>query len=265
VNWIVQVIKSTIGRKLIAGLTGLGLVGFIVGHMLGNLNLFVGQTAMHEYAEALHHISVLEHYRLLWLIEIGLAGMFIAHIATVVSLILDNRKARGNGKYAVNASKRDERMSAIASKTMAFSGIFLLVFLIIHLIQFRLQREAIEGTCGSIGGVIVDTLQNPLWAAMYALGSVLVAWHIFHGIGSAARSLGINHRKYTPAITGLGAVVALIVGLGFTAMPLTIAAGVVDKEGFRMGGRDEAACIPFDEDEEHEDEEHEDEESAADH
>lgn len=255
-NWIVQVIKSTIGRKLIAGLTGLGLVGFIVGHMLGNLNLFVGQTAMHEYAEALHHISVLEHYRLLWLIELGLAGMFIAHIVTVVSLVLDNRRARGAGKYAVAASKRDERMSAIASKTMAFSGIFLLVFLVIHILQFRLQRETIEHSCGSIGGAIVDMLQNPLWAAFYALGSVLVAWHIFHGFGSAARSLGINHRKYTPAITTLGAVIALVVGLGFTAMPLTIAARVVDKEGFRTGGRPEAECIQFEDEYEHEDEDH---------
>lgn len=243
-NWILQVIKSTIGRKLIAGITGLGLVGFVIGHMVGNLNVFKSSGAMHEYAEALHHLAVLEHYKILWVIELGLLGMFVAHIAAVVSLILDNRRARGAGKYAVSASKRDERVSSLASRTMAVSGLVLLAFLVIHIVHFRLKRAMIETQACGIGGEVVDLLSNPLWAAFYALGSVLVAWHIFHGIQSSAMSLGVNHRKYTPAITTVGTVIALVVGVGFTSIPIAIAARLVDNGGIRVG-RDTMNCEEY--------------------
>ena len=241
-NWIVQFVRSTIGRKWIAGLTGLGLVGFALVHMVGNLNMFKGAAAMHEYAEALHHIAVLEHYRLLWIAEIGLAGMFLVHVVVVMSLILENRKARGPQRYAVTASKRTNRVETIASKTMAFSGIVLLTFLVVHIWQFRVKRSIIEHSAGGIGAEVVDVLSNPAWGALYSVAGVLVGWHIFHGVQSATRSFGLNHPKYSPIVRTLGFVVSIVVGVGFTALSVATMVGIVNECGL-ASSRDVTACI----------------------
>ncbi len=241
-NWIVQFLRSTIGRKWIAGLTGLGLVGFALVHMAGNLNMFKGAAAMHEYAEALHHIAVLEHYRLLWIAELGLAGMFVVHIAVVVSLILENRKARGPQRYAVSASKRTNRLEALASKTMAFSGIVLLTFLVVHIWQFRLKRAVIEHSVGGIGAEVVDVLSNPVWGVLYSVAGVLVGWHIFHGVQSATRSFGLNHPKYSPLVRTLGFGLSIIIGVGFTALSVATMVGIVNECGL-ASSRDVSECI----------------------
>ena len=241
-NWIVQFLRSTIGRKWIAGLTGLGLVGFAFVHMAGNLNLLKGAGAMHEYAEALHDIAVLEHYRLLWIAELGLAGMFLVHIAVVVSLILENRKARGPQRYAVSASKRTNRLEALASKTMAFSGIVLLTFLVVHIWQFRFKRSIIEHSVGGIGAEVVNVLSNPVWGILYSVAGVLVGWHIFHGVQSATRSFGLNHPKYSPLVRILGFGLSIIIGVGFTAVSVATMVGVVNECGL-ASARDVSACI----------------------
>lgn len=241
-NWIVQFLRSTIGRKWIAGLTGLGLVGFAFVHMAGNLNLLKGAGAMHEYAEALHHISVLEHYRLLWIAELGLAAMFLVHIGVVVSLILENRKARGPQRYAVNASKRSNRLEALASKTMAFSGLVLLTFLVVHIWQFRFKRAIIEHSMGGIGHEVVNVLSNPVWGMLYAVAGVLVGWHIFHGVQSATRSFGLNHPKYSPLVRTLGLGLSIVVGVGFTAVSVATMVGIVNECGL-ASARQVGECI----------------------
>ena len=241
-NWIVQFVRSTIGRKWIAGLTGLGLVGFALVHMAGNLNMFKNAAAMHEYAEALHHISLLEHYRLLWIAELGLAGMFFAHIATVMSLVLENRKARGPQRYAVNASKRTNRLETLASKTMTLSGLILLTFLVVHIWQFRLKRSIIEHSAGGIGAEVVEVLSNPAWGVLYSVAGVLVGWHIFHGVQSATRSFGLNHLKYSPIVRTMGLVVSIVVGVGFTALSVSTMVGVVNECGL-ASSRAVAECV----------------------
>ncbi len=228
-SWLTRTVQSSIGRKLLVGLSGLGLVGFLIAHLAGNLNMYLGASAMNAYAEKLHHIPGFP------LIELGLLVMFVVHIGLVIGLIVSNRNARGT-RYAVNGSKRDDRLRALASRAMAFTGVFVLVFIVVHLAQLRLRRGQYDELSEfGVGGVMVDTLSNPGVAALYIIGSLLVGFHIFHGFSSAARSIGVNHPKYTPLIAKLGMVIGIGLGVGFASLPIGVMAGFIDVSGSPIG------------------------------
>ena len=188
-----------VGRKFFVGVTGLGLVGFLVGHLTGNMHMLQGAERMNEYADFLHHIPMFG------LIELGLMACFVGHIGLALSLAPANRAARGGARYAPSRAQRvDGGMRRMSSSMMALSGLIILAFLV-HISDFRIPRHAIEhGPEGGIEHVVVDKAQVTWRAVLYAVGSVLVAWHLFHGIQSAARSAGLNHPKYTPCGEGVG-------------------------------------------------------------
>jgi succinate dehydrogenase / fumarate reductase cytochrome b subunit len=217
-----------VGRKYIAGLTGLGLVGFLCGHLFGNMNLLAGNDAMVAYAHKLHGLPGFA------LIELGLLGAFILHIVVVMSLVRDNLKARGS-RYAQTGSKRGQFMAALASRTMAVSGVLLIGFLVVHVVQLRGRRAAIEAseaTGGGIGVEVVALLSQPHWAMLYFIGAMLAGWHVYHGLQSAARSLGFHHRRYSPVIQLLGQVLGVVFAVGFGALAVMMGAGVLDAQGF---------------------------------
>ncbi len=120
-NWFATTFSSSIGRKVLVGVTGLGLVGFLVAHMFGNLNIYCGTDALNSYAEHLHNLPGFG------LIELGLLLLFVVHIVLVIGLTRANRAARA-GRYAVTASKREDggSLSAKASKAMVVSGLVML-------------------------------------------------------------------------------------------------------------------------------------------
>lgn len=210
-----RLIASGIGRKLLVALTGLGLVGFLVTHVAGNMNLYLpakeGQPAINAYADQLHHIPGFVF------LEIGLVVMFVAHILLTLGLVLSNRAAKGS-RYAVTATKQ-ERTGTLASRTMAISGIIVLVFLVVHIGDFRMQREAIAGA-GGLEASLLEKLAVPWRAALYVVGSILVCFHMTHGVASAFRSLGIAHDKYTPMIEKTGYLLGIVIGLGFASIPV---------------------------------------------
>lgn len=256
VTWLTQTIGSTIGRKLAVGITGLALVGFLVGHLVGNMKLLYGAEAMHEYAESLHHMEIF-HIPIFWMVELGLLAMFVIHIGLVASLIMENKQARGPKGYAVWATKREDAVSSFVAKTMKFSGVAMLALLIMHIVHFRLQREAIEHATGGIGGAVVDTIGNPIVGILYVVFAVLVGFHVFHGFQSAARSLGINHVKYTPAIQTLGVVLGIGLALGFAGLSVGIMAGVLDEDGILEAHEEEE-----EHGDDHDEEDHEEDSEA---
>ncbi|MCB9521269.1 MAG: succinate dehydrogenase cytochrome b subunit [Myxococcales bacterium] len=222
-DWLFKVVGSSIGRKFAAGLTGLGLVGFLCAHLLGNLNLYGGPAALDHYAEGLHALPGFP------LAELGLVAMLIAHVVLVIGLTRENRAARGGSRYAVNASKRpDAGPSSIASRVMAVTGLLTLGFLVAHIAHFRLRRAEFHAPDGvhGLGDAVIATITNPLWMPVYVVGSLLVAFHMLHGIQSAARSLGLNHRKWTPIVEKVGLVLAIVLGLGFATLPIAAKLGL---------------------------------------
>ena len=212
-GWLKRTFGSSVGTKLLVALTGLALVGFLVAHMAGNLLIYVdGGEALNVYAAGLHELPGF------LLMEIGLIFCFVAHIVLTVRLSLANRAAKG-GDYAVSATKKPTGLvGLLASKTMAFSGLIVLVFLVVHIADFRLERSDVGPM-----QLIFDTLKNPLHASLYAVGSLLVSWHISHGFQSAFRSLGFNHTDVTPMLVKLGSGLAILLGIGFASIPVWIA------------------------------------------
>lgn len=227
-NWITQTFSSTIGKKVLVALTGLGLVGFLIMHLAGNLLIFAPSaegrsTGMDDYSHALHAIPVLP------LAEVGLVVFFVLHIALVLQLWASNRVARG-GAYAVSGSKRSSgKLAGLASKTMVVSGVIVLAFIPLHIWDFRAKRSLVHGeeATREISELVISTLSSPIHGVFYIVASLLIGWHLYHGIHSAFRSLGLNHGKYTPLIEKVGAVLAVVLAVGFASIPFAILIGVV--------------------------------------
>lgn len=213
-SWLVRALTSHTGRKVIAAATGLGMVLFLVAHLLGNLQIYSPTNQFNDYAKSLHAGP------LIVIGDIGLIIAFPLHVAAVIWLAMDNAKARGPQGYKVTNTKQKRSLAEVlASKTTLYGGLVLLVFTVIHVIQFRLQHDAIGG---QLKEAVVDTLRKPQWAVLYIVGSLLVGWHLFHGIQAAFRSLGAWHSRYTPIIVKSGLVLSIILALGFASIPVWI-------------------------------------------
>ncbi|MDE0881236.1 MAG: succinate dehydrogenase cytochrome b subunit [Myxococcota bacterium] len=210
--WLVRTFSNPIGQKVLVALTGLGLVGFLVSHLLGNLNIFRGEGAINDYAHTLHGLPGFA------LIEIGLLLCFLVHIALVFNLTRINRAARGK-QYTVRASKQTGSMGrAMVSTYMGVSGIILLVFVVVHIGDFRLMR----GGYDSLYTYTHEVLGSGWKAALYMAGSAVVGWHLWHGFQSSFRSLGLGHAKYSPLIERFGAFLSIALTLGFISIPAWI-------------------------------------------
>lgn len=213
--WFGRTLRSGIGRKTLVALTGLGLVLFLLAHLIGNLQLYWGAEAFNSYAEALHELSIFP------IVEIGLAFFFAAHISLVLWLAVENRRARGSGRYAVTATKqKNRRVRFWASRTMVVGGLLMLAFIVVHVLDFRVRHDDIP----NLAAALRTELAEPIRAAAYITGSLLAGWHAFHGIQSSFRSLGIHHPKYTPSLEKLGFALAVLVAAGFASIPIFIVA-----------------------------------------
>ena len=208
-NWIKQTLWSSIGKKLMMALTGLAFCGFLAGHLAGNLTIYGGQNAFNAYAEHLHSLGPL-----LTLAEWGLVFLAVIHIFTGLTLFYQNTIARGS-RYAVN-KKGGGR--TIGSATMPYTGVLLLVFIIVHLINFHF----VDKSNTTIFQIVSETFTNPLWVIIYVVAMIVAAVHVSHGFWSAFQSIGANHPKYMPIIMVLSILFSLAIAFGFGLLPLYI-------------------------------------------
>ena len=224
-SWFTRIWNSSIGKKILVAATGLALLGFLFGHIFGNLQLFWGADKLNAYAAGLHE------YWFLPLAEIGIIAAFVVHIGMVIKLTLENKAARGT-RYAVSSSK-NPGFKYTSSVAMLISGLVVLTFLVIHIIDYRLARGvhdaalveclSVGASCGdTVGAHVVESLLVPWRAVLYAVGSLFIGWHLFHGIQSAARSFGISSQKWTPVIEKAGAAIGIGLGVLFASIPVAI-------------------------------------------
>ncbi len=216
-SWLTRTLSSNSGRKMMVAITGVMLVFFLIIHLLGNLQIFSPSSAFNDYAQALHDGP------LIVVGDVGMLILFPVHIALVIWLALDNRRARGGTGYKVSGTKQKRPfMRILASKSTVIGGLLMLALLIVHIGQMRLQHHAWEQA--GIGGkeAVVALLSEPLWGALYVIFSLVTGWHVFHGFQAAFRSLGFNHNRYTPLIEKAGMGLGVILGLGFAAIPVWI-------------------------------------------
>jgi succinate dehydrogenase / fumarate reductase cytochrome b subunit len=208
-SWLIQTLWSSIGKKLMMAVTGLCFCIFLVGHLAGNLTIYAGKDAFDAYAEGLHALGPL-----LTLIELGLLIFAIIHITTGLTLFYQNLRARPTRN---KVTKRGGGRT-IASATMPYTGIILLMFVVMHLINFSFVDKS-ETT---IAQIVSQKFENPIYVLIYVATMIIVAFHVRHGFWSAFQTLGANHPKYMTTLMALSIILGLVVGFGFGMLPLYI-------------------------------------------
>jgi succinate dehydrogenase / fumarate reductase cytochrome b subunit len=206
-KWLYHTLGSSIGKKLLMAITGLGFCGFLVVHLAGNLTIYGGKDSFNSYSEHLHAWQ-----SLVTLAELGLLFFAVVHIITGAVLFYQNLKARPV-RYSVNKSSGGR---SLGSRTMPYTGICLLAFVIFHLINFHF----VDKTGTTIYEIVSGAFDNSAYVIIYVIAVIIAAVHVSHGFWSAIQTIGANHPKYMPLIRVIGIVFSLIVGIGFGSFPV---------------------------------------------
>jgi len=213
-------LQSSLGKKLVMGVTGIFLISFLVVHATLNSFIFFndGGVLFNEGAEFMSHNPVIR------IMEIVLFIGIIIHIVQALILTIQNNKARPI-KYAINNGGSNSKWY---SRSMGLLGTLLLLFLIIHLKHFWVvSRFTNEITSGeeTLFGEMKEVFESPLLVLVYVLGVISLGYHLLHGFQSAFQTLGLNHPKYTPIIKAFGFWFSIIISGVFASMPISIYLG----------------------------------------
>ena len=217
-NTVLMFWRSTIGKKVVMGVTGLIGLGFVIGHMAGNLQAFSGAEKLDAYGALLHgplHEVVL-------IARVVLIAAVILHVTAAYQLTMISRAAR-----PVDYALRKPQVSTLASRTLRWGGVLLLVFIVFHILHFTIgtvHPDFVEGR-------VYRNLSTGFavkWVAVFYLVSMLaLGMHLFHGAWSSMRTLGVAKQKAHPIKRYLPVALALVISLGFAAIPLAFLLGVL--------------------------------------
>ena len=207
-TWLSNFLGTSVGRKQLMALSGLGMAGFLVTHLSGNLLIFVGEQAFNDYAAFLHEQKWLP------LARIGLIAITLLHLGLAFHLTMQNKAARGTEYYQKAASD-----ASLASRTMIYSGVLILFYLIIHLANFTF--ETAEGPAG-LYGMVVGKLGNPMYGLCYIAAMVVLGFHLVHGIQSTFQSFGISHPGHKPLLQKALMGLAVAICAGFASIPIVL-------------------------------------------
>ena len=210
------VFSSSVGTKLLIGITGVALFLYLLIHIAGNLVVFLGPAAFNTYAFTLESNPVLP------VIELLLLSVFVIHIYKTVRMFLSNQSARPVAYAQKKSAGRPSRKS-LASSTMIISGLWLLAFLVIHVKAFHDGwGHEYEWPAGGrdLYRQEMDTFANPLMVGFYVISMVVVGSHLWHGISSAFQSLGLDRPAWTRFILPAGKVIAVLIAGGFIVIAL---------------------------------------------
>ena len=206
-RWIGNALASSVGKKIVLGLTGFLLLGFVFNHLAGNAKLLGG--GFNEYVEMLQSFGPL-----LLIAEIGLALLFACHVFLALRLTMENRKARQQ-RYVV---RNDRGAQTFGSISMFHTGALLLAFLLKHMLDFRLDGNFLSDP----EAMVLDKLSGPGNVLIYVLASIILGIHLSHGFRSAFQSVGLSHPKLDAVLTKASVGLAALIALGFAAIPLYI-------------------------------------------
>jgi succinate dehydrogenase / fumarate reductase cytochrome b subunit len=219
-----RVLTSSLGKKFLVAVTGAGLFVFVIGHLLGNLQVFLGPELINRYGNFLQTSP-----EILWPARIGLLACVVIHVWMSISLAIENyaaRDARYEVKRVVGAS--------VASRTMVWSGVIIFSFICYHLAHFTLlyvhpEYRDLHDQLGhhDVYRMMVIGFSNPWVCGFYALSIGLLCVHLGHGIGSMFQSLGLKNEAWAARINGFSIGLAVLIFLGYVSIPAAILAGVV--------------------------------------
>lgn len=209
--------SSTVGKKAAIAVSGCILFLFVVGHLIGNLQIYQGPDKLNRYAVLLRTEPAL-----LWGVRAVLLAMVLLHIWTSVELAVRNVGARPEGYR-----KKKATGSSYASRTMYWSGPIILAFVIYHLLDLTFGKVNPHYEPGNVYGNVVASFQVIPVAAFYILAMALLCMHLYHGLWSMFQSLGITHPRYSPMLRKGAALVATLIAVGNISIPVAVLAGWV--------------------------------------
>ncbi len=220
-----RVPDTTIGKKVIMATSGVVLFGFVIGHMLGNLQVYLGRAAFNAYAEFLHSTP-----SLLWGTRVVLLLAVTAHVVTAVQLARLNQSARPRS-YQV----KKNATTSYAARTMLWSGPILFIYLVYHIAHLTLGYSAglgYEHTVDPRGMPdafthVVTSFKVPWCTGIYVVAMIMLGLHLYHGAWSLFQSLGLNHRRYNETLRSAASAIALATVAGFLAVPIGVFMGWV--------------------------------------
>jgi succinate dehydrogenase / fumarate reductase, cytochrome b subunit len=210
-------LSSTVGSKLLVGITGLFLFAFLVLHLAGNLLVFLGPETFNHYSHQL--IS----NPLVYPAEAGLVLIFLLHAYKTIRLTFVSRAARPQ-RYAVKRRADYTSRKSLASTTMIVSGLFLLVFVPIHIKTFKFGAyyQTAEANVRDLNRLVFEVFSRPGYVVFYVVAMAVVGFHLWHGVSSSVQTLGVDTPRVTPVMRRIGWAAAIIIAGGFIAIPLWI-------------------------------------------
>lgn len=210
---VVKVCCTSVGQKILMALTGLSLVGFLVAHLGGNLNLFAGEAAFNGYADKLHSLGPI-----LMVAEVGLFAMFALHLGLALSTAALSKLARQKA-YEETESKQDgvPVLPGRASSYMFVTGLIIGVYVIIHVLDMKLNIRGFEDNESKFQ-LVRAVLSDPLTGGFYIVALIALGIHLTHGIRSALQTLGINHKRYNRLLELGCSALGWLLALGFISL-----------------------------------------------
>jgi len=209
--------SSTVGSKLLVAVTGISLVGFLVAHLAGNLIVYLGPEAFNEYSHKL--IS----NPLVYPAEAGLVLLFLLHAWKTIQLTLTSHRARPvayeHKRWAGHTSRK-----SLASTTMIWSGLFLLLFVPIHVRTFKYgpHYTAPESGVRDLYRLVIEIFSKPGYVVFYVIGMAIIGFHLWHGVSSAFQTMGADTPRFTPVMRKIGWTMAIVIAAGFISIPLWV-------------------------------------------
>jgi succinate dehydrogenase / fumarate reductase cytochrome b subunit len=208
-NRLTGTVFTSVGKKLLMAVTGLIFCIFLTAHLAGNMTLYFGKDLFNAYAAHLHALGPL-----VTVFGWGLLLFGLIHVGTGLFLFYQNFRARPV-RYGVNKRAGGR---TLGSGTMPYTGVILLLFVIMHLFNFHF----VDKTHTTIFDIVSAAFSKPGYVVVYTFAMIVAAVHVSHGFWSAFQTLGANHPKYTPFLRGLSLVFSLVVGIGFGFIPIYV-------------------------------------------
>ncbi len=223
VHRVVRFYEAPIGKKVIMAVTGVILFGYVVAHLLGNLQIFGNPDQINIYAAFLHNPA---NVGLLWGARVALLLAVILHIVASIQLWKLKSDAR-----PVAYVKKEDPAATYASRTMMWSGPIVAAFVIFHVLHLTvgavLPLQEIGPNQPNVRANVIAGFTNPAVSAFYILAMILLCMHLYHGLWSMFQSLGFSHPRYTPKLKKGAAIFAILIAIGNCSIPIAVMAGLV--------------------------------------
>ena len=226
VQRVVRFYEAPIGKKAIMAITGVLLFGYVIAHLVGNLQIYSPNVnQINQYAAFLHNPS---NAAALWIARLVLLAAVILHITASIQLWKLKREAR-----PVSYVKKDDAATSYASRTMMWSGPIVAAFVIFHVLHLTVGSvvpiREIAPNEPDIRANVISGFQNPAIAGFYIFAMILLCMHLYHGLWSMFQSLGFSHPRYTPKLKKGAALFAILIAIGNCSIPIAVLTGILNR------------------------------------